>query len=423
MLLQVWTLVAAYTATATAAVVGRELGYPGLNFHFPNTTSPWGFHIHVDQDFIDLTLRKVRDYRPSQGLFSDWTIEGPPDSAVTLLADYWDKSFDWRVTEERINKFDHYATTVPGSYNYTEPVPLHFVHQRSNHSADTALLLLHGWTSSHFEWSRVIRPLTQNGNESFHVVAPDLPGYGFSPAPSRSSMGPREMGAAFDALMKQLGYKKYGIVATDLGWAIGMWMLQDASDSVTGLFTDFFRVPPEPSDIARQAMNETSQEENDFIAVSNAWDSSHSSYATVQTQKPLALSQALADSPVGFAAWLWDLRYAISDGYSYTYEELITDALLLWFQSPYASMRSWLEVSKPDMARFPNTDVPVGVTQWGNNNGPFPSLAKFPLIPRHWVERTSNVVYWKRYDYGGHYPAVTRPESWVKDVREFFAGL
>ncbi|KAM0494931.1 hypothetical protein ACHAP8_008309 [Fusarium lateritium] len=339
------TLVGAALVAATTGK-GYGPGYTGLNYEFPNTTSPTRFEIHVSQNFIDLTLRKVRDYRPSPSLFSNWTIEGPPESAMVSLADYWDKTYQWRAAEKRINQFDHYATTVHGSPNYSAPIPLHFVHQRSNNTDDVALLLLHGWTSTHFEWSRVITPLTQNCNKTFHVVVPDLPGYGFSPAPTESFMGPREMGAALDALMKQLGYETYGIVATDLGWAVGMWMVADFSDSVTGMFTDFYRVPALPSDISRQSVNQTIKEENEYMEVSNAWDGSHSAYATVQIQKPQALSLAMTDSPVGFAGWLWDLRYAISDDYSYTHEDVITDALLLWVQSPYSSMRSWLEFYK-----------------------------------------------------------------------------
>ncbi|KAF4465440.1 epoxide hydrolase [Fusarium albosuccineum] len=354
-----WPLVAAFMAAP--AVICHESGYPGLNFHFPNTTSPKRFEIQVNQDFIDLTLRKVRDYRPSPSLFSNWTIEGPPEWAMTSLADYWAKRYQWRATEKRINQFDHYATTVAGSRNYSAPIPLHFIHQRSNNSDDTPLLLLHGWTSTHFEWSRVIRPLTQNGNKAFHVVVPDLPGYGFSPAPTESSMGPREMGAALDGLMKQLGYETYGIVSTDLGWALGMWMAADFPDSLTGMFTDFYRVPPLPSDISRQTVSQTTKEENEYIEVSNAWDGSHSAYATAQIQKPQALSLALTDSPVGFAGWLWDLRHAISDGYPYTHSELITAALLLWIQSPYSSMRSWLEFYKVRITTQHDSRPGVGV--------------------------------------------------------------
>jgi hypothetical protein len=33
------------------------------------------------------------------------------------------------------------------------------------------------------------------------------------------------------------------------------------------------------------------------------------------------------------------------------------------------------------------------------------------------------VAYFKRYDFGGHWPAVSHPELWASDVREFFSKL
>jgi pimeloyl-ACP methyl ester carboxylesterase len=130
-------------------------------------------------------------------------------------------------------QFAHYATTVPGNGEYSAPIPLHFVHERSDDEAATPLLLIHGWASTHLEWSRIIKPLAQQGSKAFHVVAVDLPGFGFSPAARQPGLGAREMGRAFDALMRQLGHDKYGLVTTDLGWLIGMWMVEDVRDSIS----------------------------------------------------------------------------------------------------------------------------------------------------------------------------------------------
>jgi pimeloyl-ACP methyl ester carboxylesterase len=235
-------------------------------------------------------------------------------------------------------QFAHYATTVPGNGEYSAPIPLHFVHERSDDEAATPLLLIHGWASTHLEWSRIIKPLAQQGSKAFHVVAVDLPGFGFSPAARQPGLGAREMGRAFDALMRQLGYDKYGLVTTDLGWLIGMWMVEDVRDSIIGHFTDFFLVPTSESDFARQAQNETTEEENQFMAAAGEWFANHASYATMMNQKPAAISLAFTDSPVGFAGWLWDLKYGSSDGFAYEYNELITDTMLQWIQPPYPSI-------------------------------------------------------------------------------------
>ncbi|KAJ5083107.1 hypothetical protein N7532_012150 [Penicillium argentinense] len=410
---------------ASAATPVQQSKYAGLNFSFPDTRSPQRFNLNVNQDFVDYAIRKVHDYRPSPVFSSSWTAEGPPAGALTSLADYWAKTYDWRKVEKQMNEqFAHYATTVPGNGDYTAPIPLHFVHERSNDNAATPLLLIHGWASTHLEWSRVIEPLTHgSNNKSFHIVAVDLPGFGFSPAATMPGLRAREIGRAFDALMKQLGYEKYGIVTTDLGWLIGMWMVEDVHDSIVGHFTDFFLVPASESDLARQARGETTEEENNFMATAAEWFTKHASYATVMNQKPSAISFAFTDSPVGFAGWLWDLKYGSSDGYLYEHEELITDTMLQWIQPPYHAIRAYSDMNQPDQVMLPRSNIPTGVTQWGGVNGPFTSLAKWPLTPRTWIERMAPVTYFKRHDFGGHWPAVTHPNLWVNDVVEFFSSL
>lgn len=336
------------------AIEGHSLTpYIDLKFYFPETDSPRRFELKVDNDFLDLTLRKVRDFRPSSSFFPDWTVEGPPDGALKELADYWANEYNWREVEKKINEeFDHYATTVPGNGNYSAPIPLHFLHERSENEEATPLLLLHGWSSTHLEWSSVIKKLSQGGEKSYHVVAVDLPGFGFSPAPTQPGLGHKEMGVAFDALMQQLGYGKYGIVSTDIGWLVALSMVEHVSENIIGHFTDFFFAMPTPSDFARQSSNETTREENEYLAGLNEFTTRHFAYATVQNQKPGLLAAILADSPVGMAAWLWDLKQGSSDGHARTYEQIVTDAMMTWIQDPYGSIRTYSlinEVSHPEL--------------------------------------------------------------------------
>ncbi|KAH8886094.1 alpha/beta-hydrolase [Thozetella sp. PMI_491] len=391
-----------------------------LTFYFPKTTSPTQFNITVDPQLIELAHDKARTFRPSGGMSADWLNEGPPNSSISLLRDHWVEEFDWTAVQDRINQdFDHYAITVPGNRNYTADIPIHFVHKKSNNSSAIPILLIHGWTSTLQEWSKVAGPLADDG---FHVVAVDLPGYGFSPAPTQPGLGPRAMGIAYDILMRQLGYENYGLVTTDLGFPVGMWMMVDSTERIIGHFTDFYFIDPTEDDLARYTLGQTTQEETDYIAAAQDFQTNHFSYASVQGQKPLALSLAMADSPVGYAGWLWDLIHAASDGYNYTLDEIITDTMLLWIQAPYGSMRLYTETFMPEVFSYPKTAVPMGVTQWGNINGPFPGIAKYPLAPREWIERRANVTYFKRYDSCGHFPAIKCPDQWLSDVHGFFSG-
>ncbi|KAF4991314.1 hypothetical protein FDECE_14084 [Fusarium decemcellulare] len=398
---------------------------PHLPFTFPqHLTGPQPFELKVNPNFILQTQAKVQSFPVLNDSTSNSINEGHPVAQIEHVVDYWKTEYDWSSVEAQMNKdFDHFATYVNGTENYEPSVPLHFVHQKSEGADAIPILLLHGWPSTHLEWSKVIDPLTRNSTIPFHVVAPDLPGFGFSPAPTQPGLDPREAGKVMDSLMKQLGYSTYGIASTDLGWLVAMWMVRDSKSSIIGHFTDFFLLSPTESDLERLAQNETTPEETAYIAANNEWFTNHSAYATAHTQKPLALSYAFTDSPVGYLAWIWDLMYAVSDGYSYKAKELITDTMMLFIPGPYSNIRWYLESFKPGIQDFPKSEVPTGASLWSFENGPFPEVAAAQLTPRKWIERTDNVVFYTQHAYGGHFPAVSHPEPWTRDVQTFFLSL
>lgn len=317
-------------------------------FSFPQgLTSPQPFKIAVDPDFIQQTQAKVKSWRSPVGFSTNWTNEGVSPDILQDVAQYWGSEYDWSSIEAQLNRENnHYATSITINGSYEDPIPLHFVHQQSSDPNAIPLLLLHGWPSTHLEWSKVIGPLVNHPDTPFHVVAPDLPGFGFSPAPTNAGLGPHENAQVMDGLMKQLGYSRYGIVSTDLGWQVAMWLVRDEPSSVIGHITDFFAVQATPDDLNRLAQNQTTKDEEAYIASNNIWYSTHAAYSTVQSQKPLALSFAFTDSPVGFLGWMWDLMHAVSDGYTYSYEELITDAMMLFIPGPYSNIRAYLEAYK-----------------------------------------------------------------------------
>ena len=338
------TILGLATCVASNTIHTRADWEDGLNFEFPNVTSPQPFNISVDPVFVDITLTKAALYRPSRDIFPTWTNEGPARANITQLARYWATDYDWFDVQEQINSnFSHYATSVTGIQNYTAPVPLHFVHQRSMDTNAIPLLLLHGWPSSHLEWQKVINPLAAQarGNVSFHVVAPDLPGYGFSPAPTQP-MSVQSIGYAMDALMHQLGYDKYGVVSTDLGWFVGLWMAANVGSDIIGHFSDFWFIQPNATDLARFADNTTTPEETAYINSINAFNTQHEAYLLTHAQKPLAISLAMSDSPVGFAGWVWDLIHTVSDG-SFATADVITSTMMLYIQGTYGNIRLYLE--------------------------------------------------------------------------------
>ncbi|KAG4276043.1 hypothetical protein FPRO04_14299 [Fusarium proliferatum] len=271
-----------------------------LPFSFPGgLISPQPFEISVNSDFISQTQAKVEAWRPPTGLWSDWTNEGPPVEQLKDIAEYWKNEYDWSSVQTRMNQeANHYATTIKREGGDNGTVSLHFVHERSSDPNAIPLLLLHGWPSTHLEWSKVIKPLVNNAKTPFHIVAPDLPGFGFSPAPTQPIHDSHENGKIMDNLMKQLGYSKYGIVSTDLGWVIAMSMVEDVPSSVIGHMTDFFLAIPNSDDLARKAQNETTEEENVYLEASNEWFASHFAYSELDK-----MSFPKSTVPTGVSEW------------------------------------------------------------------------------------------------------------------------
>ncbi|KAI0405455.1 alpha/beta-hydrolase [Xylaria palmicola] len=419
--------------TAAITLLASLAGANNLNFPFPyGSTKPVPFQASVDPEFIKETQLKVSQYRPSVDFLDGDTsnagwLEGPPRANMTALARYWSKEYDWAKAQDEINSdFAHFAITIPSAGAYKHAVPLHFVHERSAAPDAIPLLFLHGWPTTHREWSKVINPLRAPADprtQAFHIVAPDLPGFGFSPAPTHSGLNSAEMGAAFDQLMSRLGYERYGIVCTDLGWTVCLTMADLLpAGRLVGVFSDFWLVQPNATDLARRAENKTSDEETKYIDSIQDLNDNHFSYADAHAQTPLALGQALSDTPVGFAGWVWHIVYWASDGYEYGFDELVTTTLLVWIQGTWGNLRAY-KTTFALSGEVTYVNVPTGASVWGWSNGPLASLGNVQLTPRSWIERMVNLTFYTRHEHGGHFPAQTEPELWSKDVQEFFGGL
>jgi pimeloyl-ACP methyl ester carboxylesterase len=404
-------LLAVMTATSTAHPLSET----------STAVQPKPYTINVDPAVIEETRLKVTKFRETQPIDAPAWFDGPPTSKVNAVAKYWAEDYDWAKKQDEINKnFTHFYTTVPspgGKYQSNESMDLHFIHERSEREDAIPILLLHGWPSTSLEWEKVILPLANPSDASqpaFHVVAPDIPGFGFSPAPKAPGLAAAEHATLFASLMAQLGYDRYVLYSTDLGAAIAMPYIVDHAPRIINHITDFYIVNPTAADMARLAANQTTPEETTYMSSMNAFFTAHSAYATIHSTLPLSLAYALNDSPIGFLAWRYQLARTVSD-VDFSFDELITDTLLLYLPGVYGNIRSYKEMF--DAAGFAPSvpfTVPTTVLQFGGT-GLYPELANFNYVPREWVERTANVTFFQRYEQGGHFPALSQPQ-WVIDA-------
>ena len=177
------------------------------------------FTIHVSDEILEDLRSRLRNTRwPERELVDDWS-QGTPLAYVQEVCDYWAERYDWRAREAALNRFDQFVTTIDG-------LDIHFVHQRSPHPDATPLLLTHGWPGSIVEFHKVIEPLTDPTNhggdaaDAFHIIAPSLPGYGFSDKPTVTGWGVDKIATTFAELMARLGYDRY--VAQGGDWGSGV---------------------------------------------------------------------------------------------------------------------------------------------------------------------------------------------------------
>ena len=341
--------------------------------NFPSTPTAW--NISINKKFIAITKLKVALTRYHVDIdLPPWT-EGPPRSNITEFRDYWLNKYDWYAVEKQLNeKYKQFVTSVslPDS-NYTDPVALHFVHHRSSHANAIPLLFMHGTPGSFMEVGALLQPLTDPppGQPAFHVVAPSMPGYGFSPAPKIPGMDPTHAAATMNELMKQLGYDKYVIQAGDWGGIVLRYIGGLHSENVVSALANFFIVAPNATDEARLAANQTTPDETTYMKGIKKYGE-NSGYRLLMSETPLQVVIGMTDSPLGNLAFVWTTMKSLSDpNYIWTLEEIITWSMMYWIPGPYASMRHYREMAIHGVFAgttlgnvYPFVPVPVGVTEW-----------------------------------------------------------
>ena len=363
-LLSVWTL----TLTSLLAAPLHAIPFSKKS----PTYQPRPYTVNIDPLVIEEIRTKVSTFRSSPDINTPPWFDGPAASEIASFAEYWIDEYDWPATQASINaNFSHFYTTVPppgGHYN--EPVDLHFIHQRSEREDAIPILLLHGWPSTSLEWQNIIPGLVKPDNSSqpaFHVVAPDIPGFGFSPAltGSRVNVSRTEYATIFASLMQQLGYDRYVLYSTDLGTVVALGLVVDYKAHIINHVTDFYIALPTDADQARFQANQTSPEETKYISASNAFFNQHSGYSAIHSTYPLTIAYALNDSPLGFLAWLYHISQTVNDR-QYTPDELITVVLLLYVPGVYNNIRSYKELfSHTSFIPAENFTVPTSVLQYG----------------------------------------------------------
>jgi microsomal epoxide hydrolase len=376
------------------------------------------FRIEVaDEVLADLRERLERTRFPDQIEAAGWDY-GTELSYLKELCAYWRERFDWRAQEAALNHYDQFKTTIDGQ-------SLHFIHARSAHPDALPLIITHGWPGSVYEFVKIIGPLTDpsahggDPADAFHVICPSMPGYGFSGPTHERGWDIQRVAEAEIALMKRLGYQRYGAQGGDWGALVTTQIGRLDPDHCCGIHLNMPMALPPPGEDPRQGLSDREKKNLDDTEFFQAQETG---YQRIQATKPQTLGYGLNDSPAGLAAWIVEKFRTWSDCDGdvervFTKDELLTNITIYWVTATInSSVRLYYEAMRSGRVGFTQgrVEVPTGCII-------FPKELYKP--PRKWVERHYNVTRWTECEIGGHFAALEQPVQLVEDLRAFYREL
>src|SRR3989454_5826199 len=389
------------------------------------------FHVSFPEaDLTDLRRRIEATKWPERETVSDES-QGVQFATTQKLARFWATHYDWRKVEARINAVPNFITEIDG-------LNIHFIHVRSKEKNAMPLIVTHGWPGSFIEQMKIIAPLTNpsayggKAEDAFDVVIPSLPGYGFSGKPTAPGWDPPRIARAWTTLMRRLGYKKFVAQGGDWGNAVSEQMGLQAPPELLGISTNMAATVP--AEIGKALASGSPPPASLSADERNAWDQLDFFYkkglghANEMALRPQTL-YALADSPVGLAAWMLDhdarseeLIVRVFDGGSegLSRNDVLDNITLYWLTNTAVSSARlyWSTQQLGGKGGFfdaRGVQIPVAVMAYPD---------EIYQAPQSWAERAyPKLLRYNRLPKGGHFAAWEQPETFVSELRAGFKSL
>ena len=189
----------------------------------------------------------------------------------------------------------HYRTAAVGDHQ--------IFYREAGDPNQTSLLLLHGFPSS----SHMFRNLIPLLSDRFHIVAPDLPGFGFSQSPPRSQFKYTfdNLATVIEAFTEVVRLLRYALYVFDYGAPVGYRLAMRHPDRVTAIVSQ----------------NGNAYEDG----LSDAWDPIRRYWAEPTTKN----REVVRDALLTFEGTRWQYTHGVADPEMIAPESYTLDAALL----------------------------------------------------------------------------------------------
>lgn len=370
------------------------------------------FKIDIPKARIDKIMARVRDVEwPDAPDDPDPWAYGASLPVMKDLVHYWLTKYDWRARQSRMNALPQFKARV-------EDYDLHFIHVPGSGPNPQPIIFSHGWPNTFLEFMKVVEPLAhpeRHGGrveDAFSVVVPSLPGYAFSSKPRRP-IGAPTTARLFDRLMTDvLGYRDYVAQGGDLGFTISR-EIGYISKNCAAIHLNHLLGIGAPAMTAQEKQAEQTRA---------SWTRVEGAYMAIQSTKPLTISYAMANSPVGVAAWVlekvraWSIAQKAADPWSvFTRDEVLDNIMMFIVTNTYGTGAWYYAASRTEPPSPPRgkLEKPTGFAEYPAH------VSSVGMWPRSYAERNYNVIWWSQPKAGGHFPADEVPELFVDDLRAF----
>ena len=377
-------------------------------------TRPEPFTLQTAPAALDDLRTRLRATRwPDTPEDAGWSL-GTDVAYLRELVAYWADRFDWSAQETALARLPHFRVSLGG-------LGIHFVHVRAATPTGPVLPLVlgHGWPDSFWRYTKVIPLLSDpaahgaDPADAFHVVVPDIPGYGYSDRPTGPPLDAIAVAGLWAELMSVLGSAQFGAAGGDLGSHVSRYLGLNYPERVVAVHRTDAGVPVfagDPADLA--------PEERAFLQDAAAWGATEGAYAAMHRTKPQTAAVGLTDSPAGLAAWIVEKLRTWSDcdgdvERRFTKDEILTNVTLYWLTGTIgSSMRMYrANAAIPPAQHARRVEVPSGFSLFAGD---------VVRPPRAWLERTTNLVRMTEPARGGHFAPFEEPELYAEELRAFF---